>query len=135
MKEKKMNLRSALISILKIYIVPLIGLILITFSLTGCSEEESTNTPPPANTNAVSIINFAFNPSNRTISAGTTITWTNNDNVAHTVTSGTPGSPDGIFDSGSMAPGESFQFTFTQAGNFNYFCSIHTAMTAQVTVQ
>lgn len=131
-----MKFRAEFISLLKIYIIPLAGLLLITLFYTGCSEDETTNTPPPSDQNAVSIINLTFNPANRTVSAGTTITWTNNDNVSHTVTSGTPQNPTpNLFDSGSIPPGGTFQHTFSQAGTFAYYCTIHPNMTAQITVQ
>jgi glucose/arabinose dehydrogenase/plastocyanin len=68
----------------------------------------------------VDISNFAFNPSNITILKGTTVIWTNDDPVAHTVTSDT-----NIFDSGILNPGQTFQWTFNENGTFNYHCSIH----------
>ncbi len=132
-----MKLRVALLSLLKIYLIPLIGLLVITFFYAGCNEEDNSyNTPPPSsNPNTVSILYSSFNPGNKTVSVGTKVTWTNNDNIAHTVTSGTPGNPSGLFNSGNIAPGGTFEFTFSQAGEFNYFCNIHQSMTAKVTVQ
>lgn len=79
---------------------------------------------------AVTIANFAFNPGSVTVAAGTTVTWTNNDTVSHTVTS-----TDGAFDSGNIAPGETFTFTFSATGTFTYMCSYHPNMTATVVVQ
>jgi len=70
---------------------------------------------------------------NITISAGTQVRWTNN-HVTHTVTSGTPGSPSGVFNSGNLPNGSSYQFTFSNAGSFPYYCDIHQSMTATVTV-
>jgi plastocyanin len=56
------------------------------------------------------------------VSVGTTITWTNNDTMAHTVTS------DGnLFDSGVIASGGTFSFTFNTAGEYPYHCTIHGA--------
>lgn len=125
-----------LLSVLKIYLIPILGLLLFTLFYTACSEEESTNPPPPPpDSNTVLIQSSSFNPGTRTITAGTKVTWRNNDNIPHTVTSGTPGNSSGVFDSGSMAPGETFEHTFTQAGTFSYFCSIHTGMTASIVVQ
>jgi plastocyanin len=133
----EMKHKSEFVSLLKIYLVPLIGLLLITLFYAGCNEDESTSPPPPpSNPNAVSIVSNTFNPANRSVQAGTTITWTNNDNVAHTVTSGTPQNPtSNIFDSGSIPPGGTFQHTFSQAGSFAYYCTLHPTMTAQITVQ
>ena len=80
--------------------------------------------------------NIAFVPESITVSVGTTIRWTNKDNVDHTVTSGTPGNPTGRFDSGNLGAGETFSFTFDTAGIFEYYCKLHpTQMTATVTVQ
>jgi len=66
------------------------------------------------------------------------VTWTNNDAVGHTVTSGsstgTVASPDGLFDSGDIAPGETFSYTFTEAGTFDYFCTPHPWMMGTVIV-
>jgi plastocyanin len=81
------------------------------------------------NSTTVSIKNFAFNPPNATVAAGTTVTWVNNDQTAHTVTA-----DDGTFDSGTLQPGQSFSFKFDKAGTYAYHCNIHPDMTATVTV-
>ncbi len=62
----------------------------------------------------------AFNPSTLTVALGTTVVWTNEDKSAHTVTA-----EDGSFDSKSIPPGGTFQFTFTKAEIFPYYCTIH----------
>lgn len=80
-------------------------------------------------TNEVWIKGMAFNPSTITVAAGTTITWTNKDAVAHTVTSDTD-----LFDSGNMGSNETFSFKFTTAGSYTYYCTIHPSMTAKVVV-
>lgn len=64
----------------------------------------------------------AYGPNPQTIASGTTVTWINQDSVPHTVTSDT-----GVFDSGTMAPGASFTFTFQQVGTYPYHCTIHGA--------
>jgi len=78
---------------------------------------------------AVSIANFAFQPASLQISAGSSVTWTNADSTAHTVTSDS-----GAFDSGSLAPGASFTQTFTTPGTYTYHCQIHPFMTATIVV-
>ena|SRR5690242_984740 len=78
----------------------------------------------------VSIKNFAFTSNNISVTKGTTVKWTNNDGVTHTVTA-----DDGSFDSGSLTNGASFSHTFSTAGTYTYHCSIHTTMTGTVTVQ
>jgi plastocyanin len=61
---------------------------------------------------------------------GTTVTWTNDDGVNHTVTS-----DQGAFDSGPLATGQTFSQTFNQAGTFTYHCTIHPSMQGTVVVQ
>ena len=78
--------------------------------------------------NEVWMQNTAFDPANRTVSAGATVTWTNKDGTNHTATSGSPGSPNGIFDSGNMSQNATFTHTFSAAGTFPYYCRIHGAM-------
>jgi plastocyanin len=119
MKMKKVNyLRSSLMLIILLSI----------FGITSsCTKTPAPGTPGP---NEVFIQGSAFSPSTITVSAGTTITWTNNDAVAHTVTSDTPGS----FSSGSIGSGSTWSHLFNIAGAFPYHCSIHTSMTASVTV-
>ena len=84
---------------------------------------------PAAGGAAVTIKDFAFNPQTIQAKVGDTITWTNNDSTAHTVTL-----DDKSVDSGSVAPSATFNHAFTQAGTFTYHCEIHKQMTATVTV-
>jgi plastocyanin len=79
--------------------------------------------------------NISFQPSQITVATGTTVTWTNEDSVAHTVTSGTRGNPTGLFDSGDIAGGGTFSYTFDQPGTYDYYCRIHQGMNGQVIVQ
>lgn len=68
----------------------------------------------------ISMKGIAFVPKDVSIKVGTTVVWTNNDSIDHNVTSDT-----GAFSSGNMAPGATYQFTFTTAGTYPYTCSIH----------
>lgn len=68
------------------------------------------------------------------VAVGVSVTWTNKDNVPHTVTAGAPGAESGVFDSGVINQGGSFSFTFDREGTFPYFCKIHTSMQGTVTV-
>jgi plastocyanin len=78
----------------------------------------------------VEIKDNAFSPASLTVSAGSTVTWKNEDPYAHTVTmQGTNG-----FDSGSLDTGKTFTETFTTPGTYNYVCSIHPSMTGTITV-
>jgi plastocyanin len=85
----------------------------------------------PVAGNSVAIKNFAFTPAALTVPAGTTVTWTNRDTDAHTVTSQGSGGP---LHSPAMDSGATFSFTFTKAGTYQYLCTIHPFMTATVTV-
>ena len=80
----------------------------------------------------VTIADSAFSPSKIEVKAGTTVTWTNDDAVPHTVTSTKSDDVDsatsGLFDSGTLQPGESFSYTFKKAGNYPYECTIHASM-------
>jgi plastocyanin len=66
-----------------------------------------------------------------TVAAGTTVTWTNNDDVPHTVVS----DDKTTFKSRALDTGEKFSYTFTKPGKYAYFCSVHPKMTAEVVVQ
>jgi plastocyanin len=80
---------------------------------------------------SVSIVDFAFTPKTITVPVGTTVRWTNNGNAPHTVTS--TSSPK-AFDSETLNSGDTFQHTFTTAGQFPYRCNIHPSMTGMVIV-
>ena len=102
--------------------------------MAGCSKSDGYSSPTgPGNgggspgPNEVWMQNTAFNPSSITVDAGTTITWTNKDNMTHTVTSGTPGNPNGMFNSGNMGMNGTFSFTFNSAGTYSYYCMPHQA--------
>lgn len=75
-----------------------------------------------------------FDPAEISVKVGTTVIWTNNDSVPHTVTSGDPsGGPSGTFDSGLIKPGQIFKYSFTSANTTSYFCTVHPWMTGKVT--
>ena len=78
----------------------------------------------------VKIDNFSFGPQDQTIAVGTTVTWTNRDDIPHTVVS-----TDGVFKSKVLDTDEKFSYTFEKAGTFPYFCSIHPKMTGKIVVQ
>jgi len=74
-------------------------------------------------------------PSVVSVDVGETVTWSNDDTAAHTVTSGTAADgPDGIFDSSLFMAGASYEVTFDEAGTFDYFCMVHPWMAGQVIV-
>jgi plastocyanin len=111
-------------------------LIAILTILNSCSKTTAYDTPSPGpgtkggpGTNEVWIQGSSFNPSSITVTAGTTIMWTNKDGVAHTVTSDS-----GLFDSGSMGNGGTFSQQFNTPGTFPYHCIVHPGMKAVVIV-
>lgn len=101
---------------------------------------ETQPTETPAATEApgqveVVMRNVAFDPQEITVPVGTTVVWRNEDAFAHTVTSGTRGDPTGLFDSGNVAGGGSFEFTFEEPGTYEYFCRIHPGMDGTIIVE
>jgi plastocyanin len=78
----------------------------------------------------VKIDNFSFGPQTLTVPVGTTVTFVNRDDIPHTVVS-----TDGVFKSKVLDTDDKFVYTFSKAGNFPYFCSIHPKMTGKVVVQ
>jgi len=109
------------------------------FLFLGCTQTtpNPVSNPNPApnlgggQTVAVIISNFSFNPQVTSISAGDTVTWTNNDSTPHTVTSdaGTE------LASTTIQPGQTYSHTFNTPGSYPYHCSIHPSMTASIAVQ
>jgi plastocyanin len=78
----------------------------------------------------IKIDNFNFGPATLTVTVGSTVTWTNRDDIPHTAVS-----TDGIFKSKVMDTDEKFTYAFDKSGTFTYFCSIHPKMTGKVVVQ
>ena len=108
---------------------------------TSCGSSNSTPTSPSNGGNnntgtpitivsgALVLTTTAYNPNPLTITAGTTVTWTNKDSTTHTATSDS-----GVFN-GTVGPNQQFSFTFANKGTFTYHCSIHPGMVASVVVQ
>ena len=78
----------------------------------------------------VKIDNFVYNPQQVTVKAGTTVTWTNHDDIPHTVTSST-----NAFKSKALDTDDKFSFTFTTPGAYKYFCALHPHMTGSIVVE
>jgi plastocyanin len=95
------------------------------------SASVAANTAPPATTE-VKIDNFSFTPVTLTVTAGSTVTWTNRDDIPHTVVSADDAK---TFKSKVLDTDEKFSFTFTKAGTYTYFCSVHPKMTGTVVVK
>ncbi len=84
----------------------------------------------PDSVTEVKIDNFAFTPPVITVKVGTQVTWTNNDDIPHTVDS-----TEGKFKSAALDTDDKFQFRFTEPGEYAYFCRMHPKMTGKVVVQ
>ena len=92
----------------------------ISLCLSGAHAVETTN---------VMIDNFTFEPAQLTVKVGTTVTWKNRDDIPHTVVSA------GKFRSKTLDTDDSYSFTFTAAGDYKYFCSLHPHMTGTIKVE
>ena len=114
---------------------------------TNVTQTISSRTQSSTNTTEVVIENFAYNPADITVAAGTTVTWINQDAVGHTVTEGDPNSPKAAnlraFDSSGEAltgkvaligPGQGWSYTFTTPGTYEYYCIVHPYMIGHITV-
>lgn len=101
--------------------IVLVVLCLLGFSLSTVAGQ--------GNGQSVDIESFAFSPELVSVVNGTTVTWTNLDAIEHTVTA-----DDGSFDSGSLAMGDTFSYTFDTVDTFPYHCSPHPSMTGSVEV-
>jgi plastocyanin len=95
----------------------------------GSTRVTAADQPSGANAE-VKIDNFSFGPETLTVPVGTTVTWTNRDDIPHTVVS-----TDGVFKSKVRDTDEKFSYTFAKAGTYPYYCSVHPKMTGKVVVQ
>ena len=108
-------------------ITPIMIAMILLFA--GSPSLKANDQPSAANV-AVKIDNFVFGPQAITVPVGTTVTWTNSDDIPHTAVS-----TDGVFKSKVMDTDEKFSYTFTKAGTYSYYCSVHPKMTGQVVVK
>ena len=100
--------------------------IILLVLINSCSQKETLK----PGTNQVFMQNMAFTPPTITVTTNTTVTWTNQDNMTHTVTS-----DNNLFNSGDINPGATYSRQFTTAGTFSYHCTIHPSMTGTIVVQ
>lgn len=104
-------------------------IIAIVLLLAGSPSVTAADQPSAANAE-VKIDNFSFGPQTVTVPVGATVTWTNRDDIPHTVVS-----TDGVFKSKVRDTEEQFSYTFTKAGTYPYYCSVHPKMTGTVVVK
>ena len=107
----------------------IVAFLLICLSV-GLRAAESPADDKPSSEAAVKIDNFSFSPAVITVKAGTTVRWTNRDDIPHTVTA-----DDKSFKSKALDTDDSYSFTFTTPGTYKYFCYIHPHMTGTVVVE
>jgi plastocyanin len=112
-------------------IVGLLTIVMVAALLLSAGSPGSpAKTPQPATAAEVKVDNFSFGPATLTVAVGTTVTWTNRDDIPHTIVS-----TEKVFKSKVLDTDEKFSFTFSKAGTYPYFCSIHPKMTGSVVVQ
>ena len=104
--------------------------VLLAGILTMSVVADMAKAAPASPAAAVTIGNFTFKAPVVTVKAGTTVTWTNGDDIPHTIVS-----KDGVFRSKVLDTGDHFSFTFAKAGQFGYFCSLHPHMTGTIIVK
>jgi len=98
--------------------------------LSAGSARVTANDQPSAAAADVKIDNFVFGPQTLTVPVGTTVTWTNHDDIPHTVVS-----TEGVFKSKVRDTDEKFSYTFIKPGTYPYYCSVHPKMTGTVVVK
>ena len=109
----------------------LVATLVLGLGVFGTGRKSSvTSAQDKAPSMEVKIDNFSFGPLTLTVPVGSTVTWTNRDDIPHTVVS-----TEGVFKSKVLDTDEKFSFTFSKAGSYPYFCSIHPKMTGKVVVQ
>ena len=107
----------------------MLTMLLITFSI-SCQATPPTEEEAVSTATEINISGFAFVAATVTVTVGTTVTWTNLDSAAHTVTSETD-----LFDSGNLARNATFSYSFADRGTFSYYCAIHPSMRGKVIVK
>jgi len=127
-----------------------LSLLTITIMLAGCGSDDDAVDPatptateetasPAANAPgenvSIDVRGFGYTPETLEVAVGTTITWTNADQILHTVTSGSPDSPDGMIDGQMPEAGATASHTFDTAGTVAYFCSRHEFMRGEIIVR
>ncbi|MDD1654517.1 MAG: cupredoxin domain-containing protein [Methanomicrobiales archaeon] len=112
---------------------------LVETTIIGDTQEQEPTTQPTEVESVVEVVirNFAFEPATLTIPPGTTVIWTNEDTVPHLVASDPHPAHTDLPElvSGTLSPGDSYRFTFTNTGNYGYHCDLHPSMTGTIVVE
>jgi plastocyanin len=103
-----------------------------TYSTAVPASAAAASSAPAASGHVeVAIKNYAFKPVDLSVKAGTKVTFSNDDQTAHTATTNTGG----VFDTGTIQPGKSATVTLSKPGTYTYYCQFHAFMTAKITVK
>ena len=126
--------------------VSIIGLSLSNYNFEETNSEETTVKveeiikadviiPIKVSRPGCDIEDICYIPSNIVVEKGKSVTWLNEDSSFHSVTSGFYPEPSGLFDSGHLDPYQSYTLSFDEFGTYDYFCTLHPWMKAQVIVE
>jgi len=107
-----------------------VAVVLVMLAVIGMYGHSLASSAAAATGAQVNIDNFSFSPNMLTVKAGTAVTWTNRDDIPHTVFS-----DQNAFMSKTMDTNESFTLTLAKPGTYTYFCTIHPKMTGKIVVQ
>ena len=113
----------------RLHTLAIVAVVVTLTAIHGTSAQAGQDNKP-AKTAAIEIDNFKFGMASIEVAVGTTVTWTNRDDVPHTVTSSKK-----VFKSPPLDTGETFSYTFKEAGTFEYYCSVHPHMIGTIVVK
>lgn len=114
---------------MKLKLVMMVGVALV-LAVGAASQNSGGGQGSKSTPVEVKIDNFSFSPATLTVPAGTTVRWTNRDDIPHTVVA-----DDQKWQSKTLDTDEQYSYTFTKPGTYSYFCSVHPKMTGKVVVQ
>jgi len=124
--ERKVIMRNKNLCFIRLATAAMVAIVLL---LTGSHIATAADQPSMANSE-IKIDNFTFGPQTVTVPVGATVTWTNKDDIPHTSVS-----TDGVFKSKVLDTEEKFSYTFSKAGSYPYYCTIHPKMTGTIVVK
>ena len=128
MKEGEKIMNNKIILGIVVVVLVVVGFVFLSKKGLYSNPLSTQGTQAVVAANSVAIQNFAFSPATLTVKKGATVTWVNQDSANHTIKSD-------IFNSPSLAQGDTFKFTFTNKGSFDYICSIHPTMQGNIIVE
>lgn len=121
-------------SLRTVIVVVALALTMVACGGGGSDDEDGAATASPGDGPTVAVQDIAFQEQTVTVEAGTTVTWNNQDSVAHTVTSGTPDNASDVFDEELPSNGQA-SVSVDEPGSYEYWCRIHPSMTAELVVE